>query len=233
MNWQEVLIAAQLAQAAYTEDIAQATVLFAAMGFSTLGQYQNDDHQAYVIRDRYRQHWLAISGTRFGKSLGDLLDDIDIGPKDLGNGAEVSSGAYDGLSELWSWALNLVPPGASWKLSGHSLGAQRSQLAGLFISPEKIDAIYAFEAPKLGNAALWGQLEPSVTKFTCFVNGSDLWFGHPIISDWLHPPIDHIHLLDVGFEILHPGNYPLALNPEDHDIGVIVSKIEPIALLSK
>ena len=80
----------------------QAKAAFEALGLTWLGQFQNDSHQAVLSRDAAGGIYLTISGTRFGRSLGDLLEDIDLTPVDVGGGARVTAGAYDGLSELWA-----------------------------------------------------------------------------------------------------------------------------------
>jgi Lipase (class 3) len=134
---------------------------------------------------------LSISGTRFGQSVGDLLDDAYILPTDLGGGVRVTSGAYSGMDALWAWAKSLVRTDSVWHVAGHSLGGQRALLTGLFVSVERIGSISAFEAPRTGNAALWSRLAPSLGNATHVRNGEDLWFGWPFISEWSHPPHPH------------------------------------------
>lgn len=229
MNWAAILAAARRAQAAYIEDADAAKVAFVALGYTVLGQYENGDHQAYVLRAVDGAIHLAISGTRFGQSLGDLLDDAYILPTDLGGGARVTSGAYSGMDALWAWAKSLVPADSVWNVSGHSLGGQRALIAGLFLPIEQIAAIYAFEAPKTGNAALWARLAPSLANAVCVCDGNDLWFGWPLVSEWSHPPRPHIHLLPAGFEIIEPGDWPPAFDADDHDVELDVSRIAAIA----
>jgi hypothetical protein len=218
MDWAAIEAAALRAEAA-----------FEAMGHTWIGRYENADHQACLSRDAAGNVCLSISGTRFGQSIGDLLDDAYILPTDLGGGASVTSGAYGGMDELWAWAKSLVPTGTVWHVCGHSLGGQRSLLTGLFVPIAQIGSIAAFEAPKTGNAALWARLAPSLANATLVCDGEDLWFGWPIVSEWSHPPLPHIHLLPTGFEIVEPGNWPPAINPGDHAVELDVSRISAIA----
>lgn len=228
MDWAAIEAAARRAEAAYIEDPAPATTAFTALGDTVLGRYENGDHQAYVLRAADGAVHLAISGTRFGQSVGDLIDDAYILPTDLGGGARVTSGAYSGMDVLWAWAKSLVPAGTVWRVTGHSLGGQRSLLTGLFLPVDQIGSIFAFEAPKTGNAALWKRLLPSLANAVCICDGEDLFFGWPLVSEWTHPPRSHIHLLSSGFEIVEPGNWPPALNPDDHAVELDVSRIAAI-----
>jgi len=229
MNWAAIALAARRAEAAYIEDAAQAAAAFVTLGDIYVAQYQNSDHQAVVSRDSAGDFHLSISGTRFGQSLPDLFDDADIVPHDLGGGCEVSAGAYSGVGALWEWAESLSPGSAAWHVGGHSLGGQRALLTGLFLPIEQIASIVAFEAPKTGNAALWATLAPSLAKATCICNGEDMWFGWPLVSEWSHPPIAHIHLLPSDFEIIEPGMWPPARDKDDHAIVMVTSRLEAIA----
>ena len=229
MDWQLLLAAVKRAQAAYANDEGAAQAAFEALGHAWVGWYENGDHQACLTRDAVGAVCLSISGTRFGRSAGDLLDDAYILPTDLGAGARVTSGAYAGMDVLWAWATSLVPAGTVWHVAGHSLGGQRALLTGLFVPADEIGSISAFEAPKTCNAALWERLAPSLAKATCVCNGDDLWFGWPIVSEWMHPPLPHIHLLAAGFEIVEPGHSPLALNDADHAVELVDLRIAAIA----
>ena len=44
------------------------------------------------------------------------------GSFDVGGGALVGAGAYNGLDAMWRWALNLIPINAAIRGCGHSLG---------------------------------------------------------------------------------------------------------------
>lgn len=230
MNWRAVYVAAQLAQAAYAETLASAVLQFQALGYACLGQYLNGDHQAFLLHDD-DGYTLAISGTRFGRSLGDLLDDADIVSVDVGGGRHIAEGPQRGLAQMWYWVESYtnVTPGATIMVCGHSLGGERTLLTELYWPAERIRALYAFEAPKCANGPLWASLSKSMAKATCVINGHDMWAGWPLVSGWEHPPLLHVHLLPVGLEMVGPGTWPLADRPQDHDISVVVERLKVIA----
>jgi hypothetical protein len=233
MNLANVAAAARRAQAAYIEDAAQARAAFEALGLTFVSQYQDDSHQAVVSRDADGKAYLSISGTRFGSSLGDLVDDArDLATKDLGSGRLVSAGAFEGMLDLWKWAHSLSPADTVWNVEGHSLGGQRALFTGVFNSLERVGAIHAFEAPKAANAAFWGWQMPALASAVCVVNGADLWFGWPHISDLSHPPRDHIWLHDDagGFTVVKPEQWPVGLDPDDHAIELVVKRVGNAAL---
>ena len=232
MNWIAIHQAAKLAQAAYSETLAGAVLAFRSMGYTMRGHYINDSHQAFLLtRDSDNSVTLAISGTRFGRSIGDLFADADIGPTDLGNGLRVASGPYKGMDAMWVWARSLVPADTKWTVLGHSLGGERALLTELFIPASDIMAVYAFEAPKCGSCALWTKVAASLSKATCVINGSDLWSDWPMVSEWSHPPIMHIHTTNVGkgWTMVGPGSWPAGLNPDDHSIAMVVDRLGKIA----
>lgn len=227
MDWHATLLAARLAEAAYVDDLADARNVFGALGFIALAQYKDASHQAYVLY-RNDEYTLAISGTRFGRSLGDLLSDADLLPCAVGiTYGEVSHGAYQGLGKLWDWAISKAPMGQQFDVVGHSLGGERALLSGL-VAANRCRNVYAFEAPKCANAAAWAMMSKHVEKSVCVVNGKDLWAGWPLVSEWSHPPVQHYHLLDEGFAVLAPGVSPEAIDPGDHDIALVVKRLAQI-----
>lgn len=229
MNWRSLHLAAQLAQAAYFDTLVEATPVFNSLGHRVVGHYTDDDHNAFLLLgpDGYT---VAISGTRFGRSVADVVDDINILGVDLGDdGARVARGPYGGMAGLWLWALQLAPDDATFSVVGHSLGGERALLSALFIVERRIRQLVAFEAPKCGNDALWARLAMSMTKAVCVCNGMDLWFGWPFISGWSHPPVAHVHLLESGWEMVGPGDWPAALDAGDHDIALVVERLGKIA----
>lgn len=227
MNRAAIVAAAKRAQAAYILDDAGARAAFEGLEQTFLGRYENDSHQAVVSQDVAGACYLSISGTRFGHDLGDLLEDLHITGKDLGNGMRVAAGVYDGMQAMWDWAERLVPAGATWNVEGHSLGAERALLAGLFLPAAHVGAIHAFEAPRCGNAALWAHLMPTLANAGCVVDGADLWFGWPQASEWLHVPLPHIWLLDDAghADLIMPDKWPEGDNPDDHDIARVVERL--------
>lgn len=238
MNWRATYIAAQLAAAAYIANAIEAAAVFQKLGYGTLGKYVNDDHQGYMLLNPDGNGvTFAISGTRASQmQIGDVLDDALIAPTDLGNGAHVMQGTYKGMRSAYAWAEqykeqaeHLVGRELTWTVVGHSLGGERALLAGLFIDAAKIDAIYAFEAPKCGNDAMWARLAATVAKSTCVMNGEDLWAGWPWISGWSHPPIPHVHLKLTGWDMVGPTSWPLAVSADDHSIDLVVARLKNIA----
>ncbi len=230
MNWRATYIAAQLAAAAYAETLVQAVLGFNALGYAMLGHYLNADHQAFLLHNA-DGYTLAISGTRFGRSLGDLLDDADIVPVDLGDGVQVAKGPYNGMGAMWVWVQSLThaTPDADFAVCGHSLGGERTLLTELFLPATRIRALYAFEAPKCGNDLLWRKLAQSMGKTTTVINGQDLWAGWPLVSTWEHPPMPHVHLNGATWGWVGPAEWPAAVSPDDHSISMVVDRLGKIA----
>lgn len=230
MNWLATYIAAQLAQAAYSETLAGAALAFKALGYTVVGHYTNDDHQAFLVQDAHGAYTLAISGTRFGRSLGDLLDDADIVGIDVGfNTARVAAGPYKGLDAMWVLVHSLLPADADLMVCGHSLGGERALMSELFLPATRIRALYAFEAPKCGNAEFWAKMSASLAKAVCVINGKDFWAGWPLVSGWAHPPMPHVHLDGNGWQMVGPATWPEALDVNDHSIALVVERLGKIA----
>lgn len=233
MNLANVLAAVKRSAAAYIEDAAQARAAFEALGLTFVSQYRNDSHQAVVSRDAEGRAYLSISGTRFGRSLGDLFDDVrDLETKDLGGGRLVSAGAFEGMLDLWNWAHSLAPADAVWNVDGHSLGGQRAMYTGVFNAIDRIGEIHAFEAPKAANKAFWDWQMPALASAVCVVNAADLWFGWPQISDLSHPPRDHLWLHDDAgaFTVIKPDQWPGGADPADHAIELVAKRMQAIVL---
>jgi hypothetical protein len=230
MNWAAIHLAARLAQTAYISDLNEARDAFALLGFIALSQYKDDSHQAYVLFSAGGEYTLAISGTRFGHSIGDVLSDADIVPMTLNTisgDLGVSRGTYEGLDKLWTWARSLAPSGEVWTVLGHSLGGERALLLGIQMPPQCVKAVYAFEAPKCADAATWRVLKSHLDKSINVVNGNDLWFGWPFVSEWSHPPVSHIHLLENHGEyaMIDSGEWPHATSAADHDISLVIERL--------
>ncbi|APR40053.1 hypothetical protein [Paraburkholderia sp. SOS3] len=137
------------AQAAYVMDPAKAQAAFEALGCQWIGQYKDGDSQAVLSRDAAGEVCLSISGTRFSDhQLGDLFDDVDLWPVDVGGGAKVTRGAYDGCHEIWQWALSQVPAGTVFNVEGHSLGGWRTSYTPLFLPAAQIGKLHCFEPPR-------------------------------------------------------------------------------------
>ena len=231
MDWAATLAAAKRSQAAYIEDAAESKAAFEAMGLTWLGLYANDSHQAVLSRDA-PSIYLSISGTRFLSRLGDFLDDLFISPIDVGGGAKVSAGAYVGLSTMWTWAKSLVPRGSVFTVEGHSLGGERALFSGSFLPVAQIAAVYAFEAPKGANGAYWAKYADVVSNAVSTVNQNDIWYGWPFLSEYEHPPYPVAWLKPTGYQMIMPNQWPRGLSLPQHDMGMVLQRIEAIAAAS-
>lgn len=229
MNFASVLAAAQRAQAAYIDDAGKARAAFEALGLFFIGQYQNDSHQAVLSQDAAANVYLSISGTRFSQGkIADLLDDIDLEPVPVGDGAMVTRGAYEGLDAMWSWAQSLAPAGAIFNVEGHSLGAWRTRYTPLFLPRSRIGLLHSFESPKSANAAYWSKYAGELATLVSIVNGRDLWVSWPFLGDWCHPDRDQVWLQSTGFQIITPAQWPGGRVVSDHDIDLVVKRLQQI-----
>lgn len=236
MNLAETLAAAKRASMAYAPSPEP---LVTALGLSFIGQYQNDSHQAVLSADPADGRiFLSISGTRFSQGkLGDLFDDVDLDPVDVGQGARVTKGAYDGLADMWAWARQLAPPGATFNVEGHSLGGWRTAYTPLFLEAGRIGDLYAFESPKPANLAYWQRFDAELASLVNVVNGRDLWaswpFDVPFLKEvWIHQPRNRFWLTgDPGdpLRVIMPDQWPGGRDPADHDIDLVVSRLSTLA----
>lgn len=227
MNFITVLAAARRAQGAYIDGMNQAKAAFESLGLTWLGQFQNASHQAVLSHDA-GSVYLSISGTRFGRSLGDLFEDVDLTPVDVGGGAHVTAGAYNGLAEMWAWAKALMPAGTMFNVEGHSLGGWRALYTPLFLPDAQIGDIHAFEAPKGGNAAYWDRYAGQLSSAVSTANGADIFYGYPFFMDWCHPPRNLIWLDESGFKVILPDQWPGGMSLDDHSIDLVVARLEKI-----
>lgn len=216
MDASALLSYAQLSAAAYTDGHDARAAAAAALGFETIGTYENGDHRAFVCRSGTR-HILVLCGTRFSDgNIRELMDDAYIAYVPVGGPAKVMAGFHAGMHDLFAWALGLVPGSAQLELTGHSLGGARAHLAPVFMPEERIAATVSFGAPKAANAAYWQRLAKQPTRV---VHGRDLWAGWPFHTLWgcCHPDA----LLWCAKGTLAPimeAQWPGGLDPTDHDI---------------
>jgi len=230
MNLAEVLAAARRSQAAYIDDTNSVMGAFQVLGYQFIGQYQDGSHQAVLSRGDDGRVYLSISGTRFSqRKIGDVLSDLDTKPFNVADGAMVTLGAYSGLQDMWDWAHGLTPAGTVFTIDGHSLGGWRASYSPLFIPASQIAGIYTFESPKGGNAALWEMIGPQLSSLVQVINGRDLWASWPFIGDWCRPPRDTIWLQETGFSVIQPKDWPGGRTPVDHDIDLVVRRLEALA----
>ncbi|PRZ56206.1 hypothetical protein BX589_102407 [Paraburkholderia fungorum] len=229
MDFAKVLAAAKCAQAAYIIDQTQAKQAFEAMGHTFVSQYKDDDSQAVLSIDPAGATCLSISGTRFSAGkIGDLFDDIQLEPVDVGDGAKVTRGAYESAKEIWEWALKLAPAGAVFNVCGHSLGGWRTAYTPLFIPAAQIGTLHAFEPPKGANLAYYQKYVRELAGLVIVGNGLDIWFGYPRLSDWMHRPGLMAHLQQTGFQLIDTSKWPGGLSLSDHSIDLVVSRLQAI-----
>jgi hypothetical protein len=224
------LAAAKRAQAAYIEDATEAKVAFEALGMEFIGQHEDSLRQAALSRDPGGEIYLSISGTRFGEpNNADLAEDVYLLPVHVGGGAVVAAGVYNGMGDLWAWVHANVPVGAVINVDGHSLGAERALLTPLFLPKAQIGAIHAFEAPKCASAGYWQAYGDELAKVVNTVNGRDVWYGYPWVSQYCHPPWRLIWLTGSGYEIIKPSERPGGLSMGDHSITELIARLQTIA----
>jgi len=229
----DVLAAAQRASAAYVMDPRASQDTFEALGYAWHGLYQNADHQAVVSSDACGRAYLSISGTRFSDGMaGDVFDDLDDSWVDVGQGAQVLKGAYDGCDDLYAWAQGIMGPGAWWHVEGHSLGGWRGRYAPLFLPVDDISQLVTFESPKSANAAYYARFQSLFgSRVLSVVNGHDIFVGFPWLSGAAcHPPQDWWHLLADGtYSVESPATWPGGLELDDHDITLVVTRLTALA----
>lgn len=233
VDWLSVYKAAQRANMAYEMDPALSEAGFSSLGQGLiwLGMYQNGSHQAVACIDTKGEGYLSISGTRFGKSLGDLVDDAMLLPHDLGNGMHVTAGAFEGLEGMWDWANGLVDGGTVWNVAGHSLGAWRTRYTPTFLPPDRIGTLHSFESPKGANLAYWERYHNELSGMVSIVNDRDLFVSWPFVSgEWCHPPLLPVQWITrlLVTEIL-PSDYPGGMSVEDHSMDTVLSKCRYLA----
>lgn len=193
-DWKRLALAGKRCSAVYLPDGDAAAAAFAALGSTVLGRYCDDRHQAIAHVAPDGTPTLSISGTRVSEGtmadhVGDLLEDVDCAPLDLGDGICVAAGAHQGLDNVWAWALPFFGAASSIDVEGHSLGGWRTCYTPLFLPEARIGRLFALEPPKPANAAYWAKYAGPLRQLVTIVHGRDPWFAWPWISRGLaHPP---------------------------------------------
>lgn len=236
MNLTAMLAAAERAQAVYIVDPVASRKAFEGLGHVWIGQFQDADSQAVLTRDPAGNVCLSISGTRFSSGkIGDLFDDVDLTPVDLGAGVKVAHGAYEALVDIWKWAKALVPAGTVFDVCGHSLGAWRTLYTPLFLPAAQIGPLHAFESPKGATAAYWTKYAAELAGAVSVVNGHDIFYGYPFLpappyfTEYVHAQTPVIWLQGGGFKTIVPSQWPGGVSESDHSIDLIVPLIRAIA----
>lgn len=229
MNLAAVLAAAERCAAAYETTPEASRGAFEALGQEWVGLYQAEGLQAALsLRDG--SGYLNISGTRFGRDgeLGDFLKDLDVEALDIGGGAKVAKGAFEGLFKLWQWVYESLPSAAAIWVEGHSLGAWRAYYSPLFCPEARLAGLYCFEPLKAGNQAFWDRYDRADT--VAVVNGGDMFFSYPFVDGWeaKHPDHDHLWLHGGGVDVIQPADWPGGLSLNDHYIPAVVSALRAL-----
>lgn len=232
MDWAAIALAAKRANAAYIERDDQSAAAFAALGDTWIAQFQDESHQAVLSVDDAGSTHLSISGTRASQgALKDVIADISLKPVKV-KGGTVTEGVYEGMQNVWDWALATAPHGAVFNVAGHSLGAARTHLTPLFVPAVQIGALHSFEAPKFLGANFYATYAAELAGMVCVLNGRDSWAAWPWVSArWqARPQQDHVWLEDSGFAVIPASQWPGAGSFADHGIDLVQARCEKIAV---
>jgi hypothetical protein len=231
MDWAAIVAAAKRANAAYIENDDASAAAFAALGDTWIGQFQDGSHQAVLSVDAAGAAHLSISGTRASQgALEDILADVSLKPVAV-KGGNVTSGVYEGMTNVWDWARTTAPHGTVFNVAGHSLGAARTHLTPLFLPVEQIGALHSFEAPKFADKQFYATYAAALSGMVCMLNGRDSWAAWPWVDPrWQsRPQQDHVWLKDVGFTIIPASQWPGMGRFADHSIDLVQARCEKIA----
>lgn len=245
-DWNRLWLSAQRCAAAYLPGESDARAAFAQLGSTVFGRYVDDDHQVIAHRTAAGELTITLAGTRVSvekilECVGDLRDDMECEPLDLGDGIKVATGAHRGLATVFAWALGFFSgnPGQI-SVEGHSLGGQRACYTPLYLPAERIGRMMAFEPPKPANGAYWARYVDLLPSLTTVVHGKDPWFAW----DWggatlMHPPGHSLLWLRDGSsaevsqdEWSAATGLPeinLARHGGDHDIGAVAAALGALA----
>jgi hypothetical protein len=237
IDWPAVAKAAARANAAYAIGDAASRAAFEALGDVWIAQYQDASHQAVLSADSSGETYLSISGTRASSlKLMDVFADVSLEPMSVPGGT-ITQGAGEGMDRLWAWVLDTVPDGDTIHVSGHSLGAVRSQASPAFVDPARLGTIHCFAAPKFVGADFFASHADVAARMVCVLNGSDGWASWPWFdSRWqARPPIDHVWLKsDAGaFQMIPGQQWPDGWVFGDHDMDRYQARLEKIAAADK
>lgn len=237
-DFKRLALSVERCSAVYIPDDDKAWSAFVALGSTVLGRYVDDQHQAIAHRAPDGAATLTVSGTRFSEGtaaehVGDLIEDVDCEPLDLGGGVCVATGAHQGLDKLWAWALPLLGESGPIDVEGHSLGGWRTCYTPLYLPAERIGRLTAFEPPKPGNLAYWAKYASAFASLTTVVHGRDPWFAWPWISRGLtHPPGQSLLWLHDGtWSVASEAEWPGAriARLADHGPDSVVAALQALA----
>ena len=211
--------------AVYEPDQDRAFAAFELLGSRVLGRYCDTRHQAVAHIAADGVATLTISGSRVSEgstsdTLGDLFEDVDFTPLAVADGVEVATGAHDGLGAVFTWALGLFGDTALIRVEGHSLGGQRTHLAPLWVTVERLHSMIAWAPPKAANDAFYAAYPGHFAKCTTPLHDRDPWAAWPWVSETLeHPPGALLWLRQDGWEVVTRDQWPGGdiLHASDHD----------------
>jgi len=233
IDWKGVYQAARRANLAYQIGPAVSQAGFEALGLHWLGIYQGPSHQAVACLDDTGQAYLSISGTRFGKRIGDLIDDALIIPQDLGGGVRVTQGAFDDMPAMWRWAEKLVDASTVWNVEGHSLGGWRARYTPVFLSDARIGKIHSFESPKGANRQYWITYQQVLqNKLVSIVNDRDIFIDWPfgLFNEWEQPPMLPVQWLKGPVVMqIYPIQWLPGFSVGDHSMDIVEAKCKQLA----
>jgi hypothetical protein len=232
MDLTAAALAAKRANAAYIIDPAQSKAAFEALGDVWSDIYSDSNDQAVMSVDAAGRAHLTISGTRASSlKMGDIFDDVSLDPCAVKGGA-VTAGVISGMQDVWDWALSAAPAGAVFDVAGHSLGASRTHLTPLFIPTAQIGEMHSFEAPKFCDEEFYQSHAEALSNMICVLNGRDTWAAWPWVDyRWKGRPLqDHLWLKSVGYSLIPAAQWPGLGSFGDHDMGVVQSRMEAIAV---
>lgn len=182
-----ILASAQRCNASYVEGMSASSAAFTQLGMEFIAQYQTATHQATLSKNTQGGIFLTIAGTRISEGNNvDLIDDVWLAPQACPKGGVVPAGVYAGMTDFWRWVFANIPQGANLTVEGHSLGAERVLLTPLFFPGERINDLFAFEAPQCGTQEYWDAYRDVLGRAVQTVCGADIWFGWPPAQGYVH-----------------------------------------------
>lgn len=228
MNPLATLNAAQRSNAAYVMDRTAATAAFAALDMTLVDQYRNATHQGVISRDAKGLWYLSIAGTRFSQGGNvDILDDIWLAPSKAPKGGVVPAGVNQGMQDFWNWVLKTIPAGMTINIEGHSLGAERALLTPIYLAPERIGDLYAFEPPMCGTQEYWDAYGPALSRAVQTVCGADVFYGWPPRQGYVHGAMGiTLFLQEQQIEIIQPAAWPGGDSQADHAITEVIARLQ-------
>jgi hypothetical protein len=223
------LLAAKLSLAAYTVDEDQLRSEVNALGVTYARRFITNACVAFLAEDAAGM-WLVFQGTRFSENTdpAEIWDDLDDSVVDFGPKGMVHAGFYNPIIDLWpEIAKEMGDVSIPVRLTGHSLGGVRAQLAmGLCADAGRNYSCVSFGAPAGASDTYWDRLALPAR----YVHARDFapdwppsWF---FMKKWQQPmPMLWLFQDKMVKTDTRPG---VNLSIPDHDINVYIKAIEPL-----